>query len=136
MPALCPTWRRLKNCSALKMFPKTSTVTGGTMKLGSNNTLTVTLSTQINPMEIQVDNLVILGQSTGLGGAFGLLIKELVKVVLPQLGPNIIQSFPIPAIDLSSLGGSYGIPKGTMLKLKNGKLKQQGNHVVLSGDLG
>jgi len=113
-----------------------STVTGGTMKLGSNNTLTVTLSTQINPMEIQVDNLVILGQSTGLGGAFGLLIKELVKVVLPQLGPNIIQSFPIPAIDLSSLGGSYGIPKGTMLKLKNGKLKQQGNHVVLSGDLG
>ena len=64
------------------------------------------------------------------------LTMDDVKVIIPQLGPSVIQSFPIPAIDLSALGGLYGIPAGTVLKIQNGTLLLQGNHVVLSGDLG
>ena len=48
----------------------------------------------------------------------------------------ILQKFPIPAIDLSALGGSYGIPKGTVLKLQNTKLLLKNYHVLLFGDLG
>ena len=49
--------------------------------------------------------------------------------------PSIIQKLPIPSIDLSSLGGSYGIPKGTVLELHNGTLTHKNNHIILSGDL-
>jgi len=122
--------------STIKADAYVSAKTKGTIKLSSKNVLTLTLSTQLSEYDVEIDNLVILGTNTNLGGAFAVLVKEMVKVMLPKLGPNVMQSFPLPAIDLSSLGGSYGIPKGTVLKIKNGKLYQKGNYVVLSGELG
>jgi len=85
---------------------------------------------------VEVDNLVIQGSNPALGKLFVYLVKDMVKILLPTLGPNIVQSFPLPAIDLSSLGGSYGIPKGPTLKIKSGKLYQQGGYLVFSGELG
>ena len=108
----------------------------GSIKLSANNVLSLSLSTTLSAYEVEVDNMVVKGDSTNLGQLFVVLVKEMVKVLLPQLGPNIMQSFPLPAIDLSSLGGSYGIPKGTILKIKSGKLYQQGGYLVFSGDLG
>ena len=122
--------------SKIKADAYASAATTGTIALSSSNVLTLTLSTQLTDYDVEIDNLVILGANTNLGGAFAVLLKEMVKVLLPSLGPNILQSFPIPAIDLSALGGSYGIPNGTVLKINNGKLFQKGNYVVLSGELG
>ena len=122
--------------SVIKADAHVSAATTGTISLSSKNVLSLSLSTQLSEYDVEIDNLVILGTNTGLGGAFAVLVKEMVKVLLPKLGPNILQSFPLPAIDLSALGGSYGIPKGTVLKIKNGKLFQKGNYVVLSGELG
>ena len=62
-------------------------------------------------------------------------LKQMVAKVFPTLAPSVIQKLPIPSIDLSALGGSYGIPKGTVLTLKNGTLTLKNNHVIMAGDL-
>ena len=108
----------------------------GTVSISSSNVLSFALSTTLSAYEVEIDNMVVKGDSTNMGQLFVVLVKDMVKALLPQLGPQIMQSFPVPAIDLSSLGGSYGIPKGTILKIKSGKLYQQGGYLVFSGDLG
>ncbi len=108
----------------------------GTISFTKKNELSFSLSTTLSAYEVEIDNMVLKGTGTSLGPLFVVLIKDLVKVLLPSLGPNIVQSFPLPAIDLSSLGGSYGIPKGIVLKIKSGKLFQKDGYLVFSGDLG
>ena len=112
-----------------------SAVIGGTISLNSKNELTITLASKPNIMELEVAKWTIQGSSMPSPGAASTVLKQMVAKVLPTLAPNIIQKFPIPAIDLSSLGGSYGIPKGTVLKLKNATLTRQSNHLILAGDL-
>ena len=123
------------NPSTIKADVYVSAKTPGSITLSSSNVISLNLSTTLSAYEVEINNLVVQGTGTNLGQLFVVLIKDMVKVLLPQLGPQIIQSFPLPAIDLSSLGGSYGIPKGIVLKINNGTLSQQGGFMVFSGEL-
>ncbi len=126
----------LGNPGTIKADVYVSATTTGAVSLSSSNVLKLTVSTTLGAYEVEIANLVVTGGGTTLGKLFVVLIRDMVKALLPQLGPNIVQSFPLPAIDLSSLGGSYGIPKGTTLKIKSGKLSQQNGYLVFSGELG
>ena len=126
----------LGNPGTIKADVYVSATSTGAVSLSSSNVLKLTVSTTLGAYEVEIANLVVTGGGTTLGKLFVVLIRDMVKALLPQLGPNIVQSFPLPAIDLSSLGGSYGIPKGTTLKIKSGKLSQQNGYLVFSGELG
>ena len=112
-----------------------SGVIGGNVSLGAKNEITIKLATTPSVLELELAKLTVQGASMPSPGVVSKGLKEMVAKVFPTLGPNIIQQFPIPTIDLSALGGSYGIPKGTKLELTNGALSLKSNHLVLVGDL-
>ena len=122
--------------STIKADVYVSAKTPGTITFNSNNRLSLSVSTKLSAYQAEIQNLVVQGSNPLLGQLFTVLVRDMVKTLLPTMGPNIVQSFPLPAIDLSALGGSYGIPKGTKLKIKSGKLIQQGGYLVFSGELG
>ena len=112
-----------------------SAVIGGNVTLSKNNEITIALAQKPNIMEMELAKWTVQGASMPSPGVISKGLKEMVAKVFPTIAPSIIQKFPIPSIDLSSLGGSYGIPKGTVLELKNGTLTRKNNHLVLSGNL-
>ncbi len=112
-----------------------SAVIGGSVTLNKKNEITITLANKPNVMEMELAKWTVQGASMPSPGVISKGLKEMVAKVFPSIAPSIMQKFPIPSIDLSSLGGKYGIPKGTVLTLKNGTLTKKNNHIILSGDL-
>lgn len=106
---------------------------GAKVSLSQNNELSIQLSTQ--PLLIAVD----VTQLSGLGSVNPSELSKLLKGLAPQLSQflssSILQKFPIPSIDLSSLGGQYGIPAGTKLTIKKGTLSTSGDYLRITGDL-
>ena len=113
-----------------------SATMGGKITINSKNELVLQLNNTFTLFEIEVSKMSFAGGTSPSLGDIALGIKSLVAQLLPKVMSPILQKFPIPAIDLSALGGSYGIPKGTVLKLQNTKLLLKSYHVLLSGDLG
>ena len=113
-----------------------SGVMGGKITVNNKNELELQLKNQFKTFEIEVTKMSFAGGTSPSLGDIALGIKALVTQLLPKVMSPILQKFPIPAIDLSALGGSYGIPKGTVLKLQNTKLLLKNYHVLLFGDLG
>ncbi len=111
-------------------------VMGGKITINSKNELVLQLDNKFSVFEIEVTKMAFAGSNAPTLGDVALGIRSLVTQLMPKVLSPILQKFPIPTIDLSSLGGQYGIPKGTVLKLKNTSLKLKSYHVLLSGDLG
>ena len=112
-----------------------SAVIGANVTLSKKNEITITLANKPSIMEMELAKWTVQGAAMPSPGVVSKGLKEMVAKVFPTLAPSIMQKFPIPSIDLSSLGGQYGIPKGTKLTLKNATLTRKDNHVILSGDL-
>lgn len=106
---------------------------GAKATLSSKNELSLNLSTQ--PMVFALDVVKWVGPATLDTGAFSSFIRGLTPLISQILSSSILQKFPIPSIDLSSLGGKYGIPRGTKLTVKNGKLSFSGDYLKITGDL-
>jgi len=112
-----------------------SAIAGGKVTITSKNEIVITLGTTPHIIKMELSKLTFQGSGFPSPGLISKGLEDLVIQSLPKLAPSIIQSFPIPAIDLSALGGSYGIPKGTVLKLANTSLTFKSYHLVLAGDL-
>lgn len=106
---------------------------GASASLSSKNELSIKLSTQ--PLQFAMDVAKWNGPGTLNTGEFSSFIRGLTPLISQILSSSILQKFPIPSIDLSSLGGQYGIPKGTNLTIKNGKLSFSGDYLRITGDL-
>ncbi len=105
-----------------------STIMGGSIDLDpTNNELLVALDPDPQ-MWVQVVDI----DDPGYQGIMSDLFTELLKLVLPPLLENIVGSFPIPAFDLSGVGG---LPAGTVWELYNGQIDHAGSYYRLSGSL-
>ena len=112
-----------------------SAVIGANVTLSKKNEITIALASKPSIMEMELAKWTVQGATMPSPGVVSKGLKEMVEKIFPTLAPSIMQKFPIPSIDLSSLGGKYGIPKGTKLTLTNTSLARKNNHLILSGDL-
>jgi hypothetical protein len=108
---------------------------GANITLSKSNTLELKLDNNFKEFEIELAKLTYQGSGFPSPGTVSQGLQDLVRKSMPTLVPSIVQTFPIPSIDLSSLGGSYGIPAGTKLTLTNASLTYANYYLILKGDL-
>lgn len=110
-----------------------------TVRFGLKVTLSRTndLITQLSgsPKVFAVDVVQISGLGSINMGDFGKLLQVLAPEISNFISSNVFKTIPIPSIDLSKIGGSYGIPAGTKLTITNGQLDTRNGFLKVTGNL-
>lgn len=103
------------------------------LKLTPQNELSVDIAADPKELVVDIDSIQGLGDlSTGEVNG---LIRSFTPKITELLASGILNNIPIPSIDLSTLAGQWGIPKGTILSIQNGVFAMQGDYLQITGDL-
>lgn len=106
---------------------------GANVGINANNELTFALD--FKPSVFAIDVISVKGFSTGDLGEFSKVLQTIAPEISQFITAAVLKNLPLPTIDLSKIGGKYGIPPNTRLGINNGKVDATGDYLKVTGNL-